>query len=225
MRLEDIKGDLHAHTNWSDGRASLDQMVEAAIARGYEYLAITDHTRSLQIAGGLSIDDLREQHRLIDRLNEKYAPFRILRSAEVDILAKGELDYPDEILSQFDVVTASIHSRFGMSREEMTTRIVRAVRHQHLDTLNHPTGRLLIRREPYAVDLEAVLAAAAENGLAIEVNGQPDRLDLDDAWVHRAIELGVDIVCNSDAHSVRELGNMAYSIAQARRGWASRRTC
>jgi DNA polymerase (family X) len=220
VRVEDIRGDFHAHTNWSDGRAAPERMIEAAIKRGYEYLAITDHTRSLKIAGGLSIEELREQHRLIDKLNEKYAPFRILRSAEVDILATGELDYPDEILGEFDIVTASIHSRFGMSREEMTTRIVRAVHHHQLDTLNHPTGRLLTRREPYAVDLEAVLTAAAESGIAIEVNGQPDRLDLDDTWVRRAIELGIPIVCNSDAHSVRELGNMAYAVAQARRGWA-----
>ena len=220
VRVEDIRGDFHAHTNWSDGRAPLERMIEGAIARGYQYLAITDHTRSLAIAGGLSIDELHEQHRLIDKLNERYTPFRVLRSAEVDILASGELDYPDEILGQFDIVTASIHSRFGMSREEMTRRIIRAVRHPRVDTLNHPTGRLLIRREPYAVDLEAVLAAAVEAGIAIEVNGQPDRLDLDDTWVRRAIELGIPIVCNSDAHSVRELGNVAYSVAQARRGWA-----
>ncbi len=220
VRLEDIRGDFHVHTNWSDGRAPLEAMIEGAIERGYEYIAITDHTRSLTIAGGLSIEELREQHRIIDRLNERFAPFRILRSAEVDILARGELDYPDEVLNEFDIVTASIHSRFGISREEMTTRIVRAVRHHQVDTLNHPTGRLLIRRQPYAVDLEAVLAAAAEHGVAIEVNGQPDRLDLDDSWVRRAIELGILIVCNSDAHSVRELGNMAYSVAQARRGWA-----
>ncbi len=220
VRLEDIRGDFHVHTNWSDGRAPLERMIEGAIKRGYEYIAITDHTRSLTIAGGLSIEELREQHRLIARLNERYAPFRILRSAEVDILARGELDYPDEVLAEFDIVTASIHSRFGMSREEMTNRIVRAVRHHQVDTLNHPTGRLLTRREPYAVDLEAVLAAAAEHGVAIEVNGQPDRLDLDDIWVRRAIELGIAIVCNSDAHSVQELGNMAYAVAQARRGWA-----
>jgi DNA polymerase (family X) len=220
LRVEDIRGDFHAHTTWSDGRGSIERMIEGAMARGYQYLAITDHTRSLRIAGGLSIEQLREQHALIDKLNEKYAPFRILRSAEVDILASGELDYPDEVLAQFDIVTASIHSRFGMSREEMTMRIVRAVRNHRLDTLNHPTGRLLIRREPYALDLEAVLNAAAEHGVAVEVNGQPDRLDLNDMWVRRAIELGIPIVCNSDAHSVRELGNVAYSVAQARRGWA-----
>jgi DNA polymerase (family 10) len=195
-------------------------MVEAAITLGYEYIAITDHTRSLRIAGGLSIEELRAQHELVDRLNERYAPFRILRSAEVDILAEGDLDYPAEVLAEFDVVTASIHSRFSMAREEMTARIVRALRSGHVDTLNHPSGRLLGRREPYAVDLDTMLRAAAEHRVAVEVNGQPDRLDLDDTWVRRALELGITIVCNSDAHSTRELGNMRYAVAQARRGWA-----
>jgi DNA polymerase (family 10) len=195
-------------------------MIEAAITLGYAYIAITDHTRSLRIAGGLSLEELHAQHLLVDRLNERYAPFRILRSAEVDILGEGELDYPAEVLDEFDIVTAAIHSRFSMAREEMTARIVRALRSGAVDTLNHPSGRLIGRREPYAVDLEAVLHAAAEHRVAVEVNGQPDRLDLDDSWVRRALALGIPIVCNSDAHATRELTNMRYAVTQARRGWA-----
>jgi DNA polymerase (family 10) len=219
--VEDVRGDLHLHTDWSDGRGRPEHMIEAAIKLGYEYIAITDHTRSLRIAGGLSIEELRTQHQLVDRLNARYAPFRILRSAEVDILAAGDLDYPAEVLAEFDIVTASIHSHFSMAREEMTARIVRALQSGHVDILNHPSGRLLGKREPYAVDLAAVLRAAAEHGVAVEVNGQPDRLDLDDTWVRQAIELGIPIVCNSDAHATRELGNVRYAVAQARRGWAT----
>jgi DNA polymerase (family 10) len=219
VEVADLRGDLHVHTDWSDGHDSPERMVEAAIARGYEYIAFTDHSRSLQVAGGLSIERVREQRRLIDRLNTRYAPFRVLHGTEVDILPDGTLDYPDEVLAEFDLVTASVHSAFRQPRERMTARIVRALRHPCVAILNHPTGRLLPRRAEYEVDMEAVLRAAAENGVALEINGQPDRLDLDDGWARRARDAGVLLACDSDAHSTRQLENVRYAVTTARRGW------
>ena len=216
----DIRGDLHVHTDWSDGHDPPERMVEAAIAQGYEYLAFTDHSPALRVARGLSIERLRQQRRLVDRLNRRYAPFRVLHGAEVDILTNGALDYPDEVLAELDLVTASVHSAFGQPRERMTARIVHALRTSRVDVLNHPTGRLLQRRPEYEVDVEAVVRAAAEHGVALEVNGQPDRLDLDDIWSRRAKDTGVLLACNSDAHAVRHLEHMRYALATARRGWA-----
>jgi DNA polymerase (family X) len=224
VAVEDLRGDLHAHTDWSDGHDPPERMVEAAIARGYEYLAFTNHSRSLGIAGGLSVERLREQQRLVERLNERYAPFRVLHSAEVDILPDGELDYPDEVLAELDLVTASVHSGFRQPRPQMTARIVRALHNPYVDTFNHPTGRLLLRRPAYEVDVEAVLKAAAETGVALEVNGQPDRLDFDDGWARRATEVGALLVCNSDAHAARQLDNTRYAVTTARRGWVESRS-
>jgi DNA polymerase (family X) len=214
-----VCGDLHVHTNWSDGYDSPERMVEAAIARGYQYLAISDHSPTLRVAHGLSADRVREQLRLIDRLNERYAPFRVLHGTEVDILPDGELDYPDSVLAEFDIVTASVHSAFGLSREQMTARILRALRHPYVNILGHPTGRLLLQRPGYEVDLELVLQEAAEHGVALEIDGEPDRLDLDDIWSRRAKEMGALLVCDSDAHSAQQLAYMRYAIAAARRGW------
>ncbi len=219
IEVADLRGDLHVHTDWSDGHDPPERMVEAAIARGYEYIAFTDHSRSLQVAGGLSLERVREQRRLIDRLNTRYAPFRVLHGTEVDILPDGTLDYPDEVLAEFDLVTASVHSAFRQPRERMTARIVRALRHPCVAILNHPTGRLLPRRAEYEVDMEAVLRAAAENGVALEINGQPDRLDLDDGWARRARDAGVLLACDSDAHSTRQLEYVRYAVTTARRGW------
>lgn len=223
VELDDVRGDLHVHTDWSDGHDAAERMVEAAIARGYQYLAFTDHSRSLGVARGLTIERLREQRRLIERLNARYAPFRVLHGAEVDILPSGELDYPAEVLAELDIVTASVHSHFGQPGERMTARIIQALRNPYVDTLNHPTGRLLLRRPEYEVDVEAVLQAAAEHGVALGVNGQPDRLDLNDLWARRATELGVLLVLNSDAHSTRQLANLRYAVATARRGWVEPR--
>ena len=219
VERNDIKGDLHVHTDWSDGSASLPQMVEAARALGYQYLAITDHSGSLGIAHGLLPERLREQRRQIDRLNESVAPFRILAGSEVDIRADGTLNFDDRVLADLEIVTASVHSAFGQSRERMTQRIVRALRNPHVDVLNHPMGRLLNKREGYDVDLEIVLRAAAETGTIIEINSSPERLDLDDVWARRAKELGVTLVINTDAHSPQTLANMRYGVAVARRGW------
>ncbi|HZS00386.1 MAG TPA: DNA polymerase/3'-5' exonuclease PolX [Chloroflexota bacterium] len=217
----DLRGDLHVHTDWSDGHDSPEQMVEAAIARGYAYLALTDHSRSLAVAHGLTVERVREQRHLIDRLNACYAPFRVLRGTEVDILPDGSLDYPDAVLAELDIVTASVHSAFQQPRERLTARLLRALRNPYVDVLNHPTGRLLPRRPEYDVDLEAVLRAAAAAGVALEVNGQPDRLDLDDVWARRAGQLGALLACDSDAHAARQLGYVRYAILTARRGWAS----
>ncbi|MCX7622584.1 MAG: DNA polymerase/3'-5' exonuclease PolX [Thermomicrobium sp.] len=223
VEQREIRGDLHAHTDWSDGHDSLERMVQAAVARGYEYLVISDHSPSLTVARGLTPERLREQRRLIDELNERYAPFRILQGAEVNIHPDGSLDYPDEVLAELDVVIVSVHSAFDMPSERMTERVVRALSNPHVDILGHPTGRLLNARLPYEIDLDAVLDAAAEYGVAIEVNGQPDRLDLPDIWVQRAIARGIVIACTSDAHSTRQLDNMRWSVATARRGWAEAR--
>lgn len=215
----DIRGDLHVHTNWSDGVDPPERMVEAAIARGYQYLAFCDHSPSLSVAHGLSIDRVREQRRVIDRLNALYAPFGVLHGTEVDILPDGELDYPDSLLATFDIVTASVHSAFGMTRERMTARILRALHHPYVTILGHPTGRLLLRRPGYAVDLELVIQVADEQGVALEVDGQPERLDLDDVWSRKAKEGGAMLACDSDAHAALQLSNMRYAVATARRGW------
>lgn len=220
VELPQIRGDLHVHTDWSDGHDAPERMVEAAIARGYEYLAFSDHSQSLGVARGLSPEQVRKQRQLVDELNERYAPFRVLHGAEVNILPDGRLDYPEEVLELFDIVTVSIHSAFDLSRERMTARVLRAIQHPAVDILGHPTGRLLPSRLPYELDMEAVLKAAAEHGVAVEINGQPDRLDLDDVWSRRALELGVLLATNSDAHSARQLENMRYAVATARRGWA-----
>ncbi len=219
VALGAVRGDLHAHTDWSDGHDSAERMVEAAIARGYEYLALTDHSRSLGVAGGLSVERLREQHRLIERLNERYAPFRVLHGAEIDILPNGELDYPDEVLAELDLVTVSVHSSFRQPGARMTARITRALRNPYVDVLNHPSGRLLLRRPAHQADIEALIRVAAETGVALEIDGQPDRLDLDDGWARRATAAGVLLACNSDAHGARQLEYVRYAVTTARRGW------
>ncbi|TAK37198.1 MAG: DNA polymerase/3'-5' exonuclease PolX [Chloroflexota bacterium] len=215
----DLRGDLHIHTNWSDGTEPLEAMVEAARARGYAYVAITDHSIGLSVAHGLSVERVRKQRRLIDRLNEQYAPFRILHGTEVDIRADGTLDYDDEVMREFDIVTASVHSGFSRPRDKMTERILRAVRNPFVDILNHPSGRLLGKRPEYAVDLEAVIRAAAEAGTALEVNSQPDRMDLDAGWARRAKEAGAILVIDTDSHAGDQLRNIRYGVAIARRGW------
>lgn len=215
----DVRGDLHLHTNWSDGADTLREMALAARARGYAYIAVSDHSRSLAVARGLSVERLREQGEAVAELNRELAPFRILRSAEVDILKDGSLDYPDEVLAELDLVTASVHTAFHMGREAMTARLVAAIRNPHVDVVGHLTGRLIGRRPGYEVDLEAVLDAAAACGTALELNASPDRLDLTDRSARRARERGVKVVVNTDAHSVEGLGDMPLGVATARRGW------
>lgn len=216
-----LQGELHSHSTWSDGAVTLEEMAEAARARGYRYLVVTDHSESLGVTGGLSPERLREQRAEIERLNRRWSDFRLLQGAEVEVRADGTLDYPDEVLATLDCVVASLHTGLRQDRDQITARALAAVRNPHVDVLGHPSGRLLGRREESAVDLEAVLQAAAETGIAIEVNAHPARLDLDDVHVHRAMELGVPIVINCDAHSPADFDFIVYGVATARRGWAT----
>ena len=219
--LGDIRGDLHCHTTWSDGRASVEEMGRAARERGYDYIAICDHTPAVGAVPGLTADDVRRQADEIAAANERLAPFRVLRGIECDILADGRLDLPDDVLAELDWVQASVHGGQRMPRREMTKRVEEALRNPHVRCLSHPTGRLIGRRPENAVDLDRVYEIALETGVALEVNGLAPRLDLSGEHVREAIGAGVRIVCSTDAHSVAGLGNMQLSVQTARRGWAT----
>jgi DNA polymerase (family 10) len=221
VETDDIRGDLHCHTTWSDGRASVEEMGHAAQQRGYDYLAICDHTPAVGAVPGLTADDVRRQAEEIAAANEQLAPFRVLRGIECDILTDGQLDLPDDVLAGLDWVQASVHGGQRMPRRELTKRVEAALRNPYVCCLSHPTGRYIHRRPENAVDLERVYDVALEEGVALEVNGLPDRLDLRSEHVRDALRAGVEIVCSTDAHSVRGLGNMTLSVATARRGWAT----
>lgn len=218
VELADIRGDLHAHTDWSDGHHSLEALVATAEARGYEYIIVSDHSRSATVARGLSPERLREQIRRIRSLQSRHR-IRILTGSECDILADGSLDFPDDLLAELDVVLAAVHSRFRQPGPEMTARICRALEHPHVRILVHPTGRLLGARDPYEVDLEQVLVTARRHGKAVEINSSPHRLDLKDVHARRARELGVRIAIDTDTHYLTELDHMALGVATARRAW------
>lgn len=219
VRRSDIKGDLHIHTDWSDAADSPEAMVKAALDLGYEYIAISDHSVSMGFIHGLTPDRIKEQRALIDDLNDKYPGIHVFQGIEVNIRGDGALDYDDAILEQFDIVTASVHSGMNMPMDRMTDRIIKAISNPHVDVLGHPTGRLIGRRDPFAVDLEAVFRAALRTGTAVEINSQPDRLDLRDVDARHAKELGVMLVVNSDAHSTQQYGVIEFGVATARRGW------
>ena len=219
LELDDLRGDLHAHTNWSDGHHELEALVEAAHRKGYEYIIVSDHSRSSTVAGGLSEEKLLEQIGKIRALNKKYRNLRILAGSECDILADGRMDFPDRVLAQLDIVLCAVHSRFKQSRPEMTARIVKALSNPYVNILAHPTGRLIGERDPYDVDLEAVFAAAKQHGKAVEINAQPSRLDLNDHHARRAKELGVMISIDTDTHFLDQLENMTLGVATARRAW------
>jgi DNA polymerase (family 10) len=223
VELDDLQGTFHCHTDWTDGRATLDEMVEAARKRGLRYLGIADHSQNLAMANGLTPERVRQQLKEIDRVNERLKALRVLKGTECDILPDGSLDFNDEVLATFDYVVASVHSRFQMSREEMTARIVRALSNPYVTMLGHATGRLLLSREGYKLDLEAVLQAAARHGKMIEINSDPHRLDID--WVHckRAKALGIKLVINPDAHSTDGLDLVRYGVDVARRGWLEKK--
>lgn len=223
VRREDIRGDLHAHTDWSDAAATIEEMVSAAQNLGYVYLVISDHTQSLGVANGLDAARLREQRRAIDALNKRLTGFTVLQGAEVEIRADGSLDFPDEVLRELDVVIASVHSGLRQDRETITERVLRAVSNPHVDVLGHPSGRLLGQREATNLDLDRVIQEAAASGLILEVNATPNRLDLDDAHVRTAVQAGAALAINSDAHSTAGLETMQYGVAAARRGWAEKR--
>jgi DNA polymerase (family 10) len=219
LRLDDVRGDLHVHTTWSDGKASVLEMAAAALERGYAYLAICDHTVSVRVVPGLDADAVRRQGEEIAEANERLAPFRVLRGIECDILADGRLDLPDDVLMELDWVQLSLHAGQRGERQELTRKVTEAMRHPAVRCLSHPTGRLINHRPPNALDLERAFEVALEEGVAIEVNGLPDRLDLRDEHVREAIDAGIQICVNTDAHSVRGLGNMQLAVATARRGW------
>lgn len=217
---KDIKGDLHTHTVYSDGASSVEEMAMAAKTRGYEYVVITDHSQGLGVAGGLSAEDFARQRDEIYSVNERLAPFRVLSGVELEIKTDGGLDLPDDELARFDVVVASVHLGLRQERERMTERIIAAMRNPHVDIIGHPTGRLLGQRDSVDLDFEAVLEAAARTGTMLEVNAQPNRLDLDGELARKAIGRGIMLALGSDAHHDQGLGVMRFGVATARRGWA-----
>jgi len=220
VELSDIRGDVHMHTTASDGRDTISEMAEAALAKGYQYIAITDHSKFLGVTNGLdekrALDQMKQVHEVDRAMKGK---IRVFTGIEVDILADGALAMNDEVLAQMDVVIASVHSRFEQSREEMTARVMRAIENPNVRILGHPTGRLLLRREPFALDMGAILRRAAELGVAMEHNAAPERLDLNDHDLRLAKELGCKIVMSSDSHDSRNLGKMGYGARQLRRAW------
>ncbi|MGZ4202755.1 MAG: PHP domain-containing protein [Thermoleophilaceae bacterium] len=221
VEVGDIRGDLHCHSTWSDGRASVEEMALAARERGYDYVAICDHTPAVGAVRGLTPDDVRRQGEEIAALNERLAPFRVLRGIECDILPSGELDLPDAVLRELDWVQASVHGGQRMPAREMTKRVEEALRNPYVSCLSHPTGRLITRRPENALDLERAFAVALEHGVAMEVNGLPPRLDLSGEHVREALDAGLEIVCSTDAHSTRGFDNIVLAVATARRGGAS----
>ncbi|GEL71166.1 DNA polymerase/3'-5' exonuclease PolX [Myxococcus virescens] len=220
LTLEDVQGAVHAHSTWSDGRNSLEEMALAARALGLKYLTITEHSEAAIYAGGLKVDDLKRQWEEIDRINAAVSGVRLLKGIEVDILESGALDYADSVLEQLEVVIGSIHVRHGMDEDQMTRRLLAAMDNPCLQILGHPTGRLINSREPYPVRMDEVLERAAERGVAVEVNGKPARLDIKAEYVRQAVKQGVRLVVSCDAHQKEDLRNLAFAVATARRGWA-----
>lgn len=224
VELDTIKGDLHMHTTWSDGAHSIEEMAEAARARGYQYIAITDHSQYLKVANGLTAERLRLQRAEINRLNQAYDDFTILSGVEMDILPDGTLDYDDRVLEGMDLVIASIHSSFSQDRDTIMKRLKTALTNHHVDIIAHPTGRLIGRRPGYDVDLDMLIELARETGTALELNANPHRLDLSAEWLNKAQEHGVKIVINTDAHQIDTLEHMKMGVSVAKKGWIKKET-
>ena len=222
IELADLRGDLHAHTDWSDGRHTIQEMVEAAKAKGLEYFAITDHSRSSVIANGLKRPRLLEQIEQVRELNAQTEGITILAGSEVDIRICGRLDYSDPILSQLDIVVASVHNHFALTEAKMTQRLIRAIENPFVNIIGHPTGRLLGRRSMYPLNIEEIIAAAAEHKTILEINGSPDRLDLNPEFVRMAKDAGVLLAVNTDAHAIRQLSHQDTGVTVARRGWLTK---
>ena len=221
IELKDIKGDFHAHSQWSDGSNTIEEMAEGAKISGYSYIAITDHSQSLKVAGGLMPKDLKKKKRQIDEINKKIKDFRVLYGTEVDIDSQGKIDYKDEILKEFDLVVAAIHTGFKQSKEQLTKRIIKACQNKYVHIIAHPTGRLWGTREAYDIDFEKILKAALETNTSLEINAFPLRLDLNDLNCRRAKEMGVRLAIGTDAHETEQLQAMQFGISVARRGWLS----
>lgn len=219
LKREDIQGDLHLHTLWSDGSYDIYAMVEKARQLGYRYIAISEHSKSLTISNGLDEERLRAQGKLIDQINQEIEDIQVLKAIEVDVLKDGQLDLDDEVLKDLDLVIAAIHSHFRLGKEEQTRRIIKAMQNEHVHVFAHLSGRLLNRRSAYEFDLEKVLAAAAEHNVALEINANPDRLDVDENIARQAKSLGIRMVINSDAHHIVAMEYMDYGVLTARRGW------
>jgi len=219
VTLDDIRGDLHTHTKATDGRSSLEEMAKAAVEKGYEYLAITDHSKHVTVAKGLNAQRLAQQIEEIDRLNNKLDDIVLLKGIEVDILEDGSLDLPDDILKKLDLLVCAVHYKFNLSADKQTERIIKGMDNPYFTILAHPTGRMIDEREPYQLDMERLMKAAKETGSVLELNAQPDRLDLTEVYAKMAKEMGVTIAISTDAHSVNELDFMRFGVYQARRGW------
>jgi DNA polymerase (family 10) len=220
IEISDIQAELHSHTTWSDGKLTIYELAQAAAARGLKMLAISDHTHSLGVVQGMTPEDMRRQRVEIQAAQEKLGDsIQLLQGVEVEILADGSLDYPDEVLAELDIVTASLHSSLRQPREKITERLLMAMRNPNVDVIGHPTGRLLPNREGADLDMDAVLGAARESGVALEINAHPARLDLDDVYARRAVEMGIRLAINTDAHSQSDLELLHFGVATARRGW------
>jgi DNA polymerase (family 10) len=219
VELADLRGILHCHSTFSDGRDTIEAMARATRDMGYQYFGLCDHSQIVVYAQGLTPERVKEQHAAVDELNRKLAPFKIFKGTEVDILNDGSLDYPDEVLASFDFVVASIHSHLNMSQEEATKRILKAIKNPHVTILGHPTGRLLLGRDGYPLDMYKVIDAAAQHGVAIELNAHPYRLDIDWRYCKYAKEKGVLISINPDAHDVDGLRDLRYGVGIGRKGW------
>ncbi|GMA63632.1 PHP domain-containing protein [Alicyclobacillus fastidiosus] len=221
VQADDIQGDLHVHSNWSDGSMSIPELVERAETLGYAYIAITDHSQSLSIANGLTPERVLAQRAELKRV-QSAASVKLLHGIEVDILADGSLDLPDDILADLDIVIASVHGAMYQSKSQMTNRLVRAIRNPYVDVIGHPTGRIIGRRAGYEVDIEKVVAEAALHGVALELNANPNRLDISEDILRRATQAGVAIAIDTDTHHPNEFANMAYGIRMAHRGWLTK---
>ena len=219
IELKDLKGDLHVHSKWSDGGNTIEELVKASQKRGYSHIAVTDHSQGLKVAGGMSIADLKKKRQEIDKLNKKLKGFRILYGTEVDIDSEGNLDYKDEVLKEFDLVIAAIHTGFKQSKEQLTKRIIKACTNKYVHIIAHPTGRLWGTRDAYEIDFEQILKVAKETNTSLEINAFPQRLDLNDLNCRRAKEMGVRLAIATDAHTTEQLETIKLGISVARRGW------
>ncbi len=224
ITLEDMRADLHMHTVWSDGKATVREMAQAALARGREYICITDHSKGATIANGLSVERLMQQHEEVRQVDAEMRPFRVFHGTEMEIRADGTLDFPDDVLEMLDFVVASLHQGLRQPREQVTQRLLNAVNNPHVDLIGHPRGQLILERDGADLDLEAVFAAAVKSGIAMEINANPHRLDLEAQYARRAVELGIPLCIDTDAHRIEEMDLLRYGILTARRGWVEARS-